>query len=1044
MWRPLSCIFFIAFFHVGLVFGQHYQYKHFDQQAGLNQAYVYAFTQDHQGYLWVGTGNGLLKFNGFSFEQFSTDDSIADNYITAMLHQGETLWLGHQTGQITSISGNKIQKHNLPGAEEAVVVGFQAASNESMWIATYENGLFFLDKNRQIRALTMVGEVPNINCFTVDSAGWVILGTDKGLYLALFQSDNNLLIGQSVGGIEEGRVVTIQTLSSGDYMVATEDKGIFRLKIEEEKVWIHRIIPGKMLNDYLVSYARVDRQKNLWISAMGGGLAQVPGAFSMHEYKPELIWITGNKTEYIKTIFIDRDENLWLGHYGQGLTQFRTNPFDLKKIEYQGKVLSVRAMASDRGYYWLASGSLLFQYNKNGVLVKNPASFSSPISALCLGSSTELYIGTESSGLYKLNQENNQISKVNLGVGLLENSITDLEVLDNTLWIGTRKGLAGKYNFADETVWFTIQNGNLPHNVVNSIYNDNKGIWVATQSNTLVYFQAGVLHRKIEIPSENGRILINGITLDTLGNIWVGSNGQGIFRLSSDSVLNIREKDGLFSDYCYSLLTSDDGNILVSHRGGLSRVNPSNLFVSKVQSAVGLSGQEEIFPGSILKESNSEIWIGTSSGLIHYKPQLEQPSSQSPLLSMVSMRANGIELPQKEEIKIHYGNYKLRFEFIGIYLKEPEGVKYQYRLLGYDNEWSEVNSEGLAVFSNVSAGNYTFQLLASTSEGIVTPEPLEVKLTIRRAIWTLWYFYLLVFSILAFGAFLYIKRREFYLMQRNRLLEEKVQERTLEIERQGEIIMKKNLDITDSIKYARTIQSAIFPPEEILVEALHEYFLINKPKDIVSGDFCWYTRSKGKYVIALTDCTGHGVPGSIMSMLGITLLNEVVNNLGITDSAEILELLREKVISALNQHRRDNPSYDGMNVGLVVIDKQQLTLQYSGAFHNLYFFRGGVLHTIKAERTPVGFTPLEKPPFSAHIVPYQKGDMFYLFSDGYQDQFGGTEDKKFSNRRLLKHLSELQDKSIQYQKQNLEQTLTNWMQEREQTDDIILLGFRML
>ncbi len=1044
MLRPLSCIFFMAFLHAGLVLGQHYQYKHFDQQTGLGQAYVYALTQDQQGYLWIGTGNGLFKFNGFYFEQFTTDDSLADNYVTTLLHQDETLWLGHQTGQITSISGNHIRKHNLPGAEEALVVGFQAAPNGSVWIATYENGLFFLDKKQQIRSLTTVGEVPNINCFAIDSAGWVMLGTDRGLFLALLQTDNKLLIGQSVKGIEEGRVVAIQTLSPGDYMVATEDKGVFRLLIDEGKLKLHRIVSVKLLNEYLVSYAQVDKQKNLWISAMGGGLAQVPGAFSNHEYQPELNWITGNKTEYIKTIFIDRDESLWLGLYGQGLTQFRMNPFDQKKIEFQGNVLNIRAMVTEFDFQWLASDSLLFQYNRNNFFVKKQASFSSRISALCMVSATDLYIGTEASGLYTLNKKTNQIRKVELGPGLLENSITDLAVLDNTLYIGTRKGLASKQISTEEVAWYTIQNGNLPHNVVNSIYTDKNGIWGATQSNILAYFQSGALRRKIEIPSDNGRILLSGIAIDSLGNIWVGSNGQGIFRLMSDSVLNIRQKDGLFSDYCYSLLTADDGNIWVTHRGGLSRVNPSSLFVSKVQSAAGLSGQEEIFPGAILKETNGEIWIGTSSGLIHYNPLLEQPSSQAPLLSLVSIRANGIELPQKEEMKIHYGNYKLRFEFIGISLKEPTGVKYQYRLLGYDSEWSEVNSEGLAVFSNVSAGEYTFQLLASTSEGIVTPKPLEIQLTIRKALWTLWWFYLLGFSILAFGAFVYIERREFYLKQRNKLLEAKVQERTLEIERQGEIIMKKNLDITDSIKYARTIQSAIFPPEDILVEALHEYFLINKPKDIVSGDFCWYTRNKGKYVIALTDCTGHGVPGSIMSMLGITLLNEVVNNLGNTKSAEILELLREKVISALNQHRRDNPSYDGMNVGLIVIDKLNQTLQYSGAFHNLYCFRSGALQTFKAERTPVGFTPLEKPPFSASTIQYLKGDMFYMFSDGFQDQFGGTEDKKFSNRRLLRNLSDLQDKPIQYQKQFLEQTLKNWMQDREQTDDIILLGFRML
>ena len=226
-------------------------------------------------------------------------------------------------------------------------------------------------------------------------------------------------------------------------------------------------------------------------------------------------------------------------------------------------------------------------------------------------------------------------------------------------------------------------------------------------------------------------------------------------------------------------------------------------------------------------------------------------------------------------------------------------------------------------------------------------------------------------------------------------------------------------------------------------EALPEYFLINKPKDIVSGDFCWYTKKDGNYVIAITDCTGHGVPGSIMSMLGITLFNEVVNNLGVINSSEILEVLREKVISALNQHKNENPSYDGMNVGICVINDKKDVLQYSGAFHNLIHVHNGKLKVIKAERTPIGFTPLDRPSFDAHNIEYSKGDMFYMYSDGYQDQFGGDDNRKFTNKRLLKILSDIQAYSMEQQEIILEQSLMNWKLDQEQTDDIIFLGFRL-
>ena len=420
------------------------------------------------------------------------------------------------------------------------------------------------------------------------------------------------------------------------------------------------------------------------------------------------------------------------------------------------------------------------------------------------------------------------------------------------------------------------------------------------------------------------------------------------------------------------------------------------------------------------------------------------------VINLTSIKVNGAEKVVADEIKLPSGKYKLRFEFVGISLKEPDEVKYQYRLMGYDDEWSEISRDRIATFTNLSPGYYVFELNASSSDGVISTSPLKIRIVVKKPLWSYWWFYVVLFVVLSGLVLSYMKRREYRLIQDKEHLEQRVKERTHEIQlqhdeiqRQGELINKKNIDITDSIKYALTIQSAIFPPEYILKSALKEYFLINKPKDIVSGDFCWYAKRGHKYVIAVTDCTGHGVPGAIMSMLGITLFNEVVNNLGITNSAEILEVVRDKVISALNQHRKENPSYDGMNVGLCVIDSKEKTFQYSGAFHNLVHFHKNELNVIKAERTPIGFSPLGKPAFKTHNVEYAPGDMFYMYSDGYQDQFGGEDDRKFTNRRLLNILTDAQDKSMDNQKLVVEQTLSYWMQDEEQTDDIILLGFRL-
>ena len=209
------------------------------------------------------------------------------------------------------------------------------------------------------------------------------------------------------------------------------------------------------------------------------------------------------------------------------------------------------------------------------------------------------------------------------------------------------------------------------------------------------------------------------------------------------------------------------------------------------------------------------------------------------------------------------------------------------------------------------------------------------------------------------------------------------------------MIDEKNANITSSIKYASHIQNAVLPPIELIDKLLPDNFILSKPKDIVSGDFYWLAEKDNKIVFTVADCTGHGVPGAFMSLLGITLLNEIVNIQGITRSDAIVTKLRERVIHSLQQSRKDIPTSDGMDIALCVLDQQQKRIQYTGGMNNLVYIRDGKLEVVKADRFSVCVLYDNSGPFTMKEIDFKKGDVFYLFSDGYQDQFGGDFDKNF-------------------------------------------------
>nr|MBA3706412.1 SpoIIE family protein phosphatase [Bacteroidota bacterium] len=291
-----------------------------------------------------------------------------------------------------------------------------------------------------------------------------------------------------------------------------------------------------------------------------------------------------------------------------------------------------------------------------------------------------------------------------------------------------------------------------------------------------------------------------------------------------------------------------------------------------------------------------------------------------------------------------------------------------------------------------------------------------------------------------------LKMRE-DLRENERVLEAKVIERTEQVVRQKEEIETQNQElevlykhVTDSIKYAKRIQEAILPPDSMVNRLLPNSFVLYKPKDIVSGDFYWMDQKNGKTLFAAVDCTGHGVPGAFMSIVGYNILKHVVNNNTFTSPALILDSLNEGVSETLHHGHEASQAKDGMDISFCSIDLKTLELQYAGAYNPLYLIRNGKLIATKADKFPIGlFLGTEKKKFTNHTIQLQKGDSVYIFSDGYADQFGGPRGKKFMVNRFRDLLLNVHQHPIDKQRDVLNKTIEEWRGTLDQVDDILVI-----
>ena len=486
---------------------------------------------------------------------------------------------------------------------------------------------------------------------------------------------------------------------------------------------------------------------------------------------------------------------------------------------------------------------------------------------------------------------------------------------------------------------------------------------------------------------------------------------------------------------------------------------------------------------AIYNDDKGIIWLGVSNELYKYDRDFEKDFSipNNTLIRQVnigtdsilfdgtnySVANNGqfyVELKQPEKLipRIDYKYNDITFYWAAPFFEHEEATLYRYWLEGYSDEWTRWNEKTDFTFTNLRQGHYIFHVQALKTFGIESiPALYQFSISPPWYQTGLAYFIYIIVAIVIIIVIVNLYTRR--LRNENIRLEGIISERTAEIRKQKE-------ELEDSILYARRIQRAMLPSKNILEENYPNHFILFKPRDVVSGDYYWMAKREGKIFIVAADCTGHGVPGAFMSLLGISFLNEIIAKPEIEKSNEILDDLRELVMTSLKQTGGgEDETQDGMDLALIILDKQNKTIQFSGAYNPLYMVReltldektklkngdelglskgslnndGYILEQVNADKMPIGISVKKTDHFSFTDLDLKPGLSLYMLSDGYVDQFGGPLGKKYMSKKFKKLILNIQDKVMEEQGRILDETLIEWIGDLNQIDDVLVMGIKM-
>jgi len=1045
--RLYFLVILLLFFCSGILTAQTYHFSSFTKEDGLSSPKIKCVIQDRNDYLWLGTGSGLDRFDGKIIEPVSIDDGIWHGGVCSIMEDsGGIIWFGHYNGKLSYYSGIGFRKINFDTLEiTGDITSFQELGGR-LWFTTQGQGAFSavfdgytgeLMDYKQYRGGEGLSDQVSSSYLSPDGEFYCI--ADVGIRKYLPENDEFVLYKPKAISSHFSTIDMLED-SEGNRWFATHNDGLIKIDSEKDSTIFYDIYDG--LGHNIVSRLLEDSRGRIWAGTWGGGITLIEEETLLNFDRGK-----GFGATHIQDILEDSEGNILIASDENGLFIYKGDHF----INYNSEDLFsnriVKAINEDnRNRLWFGNdnGVTMFVPKTEPVLsyVYNSVdeNLGNNIVAIQNDLNGNIWIATLNDGIYRYRSDNTFTSETKVNDILRRGEpISSLAVdHENNLWIGTTDGV-GIWNIGLEIGDRHTQANGIASNNIISMFVDRDGyVWFGSQGGAKGFTRFNPKTGKYEILELGENLSPSSITQTDDGTIWLGTT-SGVYAFRNDTISErISKQDGLLSDNIKLLQPDNRGSLYIGTNYGLNKYDLSNGKIVAYTEQNGFSGVEPNLNASVMSE-NGHLWFGTGDGVTCLRPELIPESDMEPLTHIKGLEVNLENREMTAGLKLPYSERSIIIDYYSICVTNPDAVRYKVMLEGgAEPGWGQETDQTRQQYPSLSPGKYIFRVKAVNSNGIWNSEPETFAFTIKPPFYFSTPFIISVSLLLIIAIYLYIRIRERNLVKEKEILEEKVEERTAEVVEKSKVIEEKNKDITASIRYAERIQMAMLPPED----SFKDTFVLFLPKDIVSGDFYWMYDSPDKQFLAAVDCTGHGVPGAFMSIIGSNSLTKIVREYEITRPAEILDQLNVEVTKSLLQ-RGEKVINDGMDLALISFDKKKKEIEFAGAYNPLVIVRDGEHITIKADRFPIGMAQAGSKKFTNNEVEVMSGDMLYMFSDGYADQFGGPNSKKFKSLNLKKEFLKISNLPVNAQKDHLIKTLDEWKGEQGQIDDILIIGTRI-
>lgn len=1049
-----------------------------------SQAQNWVIRQGKDGLIYAGNTEGTLIFNGIRWESVVNSNSTITRSIE--IDQKGKVYIGAsgEFGHLVRNAKGAVQFEslckNLPEEEKK--------SFTDIWkIHCLKEGVIFQAFEKMF--LWNQGHTEILlpeNKFHFSFLFGNFLGvTDRGKGLK-FLKGNKLILPEGGDFFKDKRIYAVLPAEDNLYYVFTREAGVFILNLEnlndKNSISVQDFNPDyeKELNDNEVYCASKISSSFFALGTLKGGIYILDSGFNLVEVIGKKKGILNNA---VKDIFVDAQKGLWLAlEYGISRVDFQfplkksadDEAFDLQ-IEDATDLNGVLYFATKSGIKKIVPGKLTSDTQYGIELIPGTSNqFFSINKAKVGGNKKLLTAGVE--GVYLLDEK--RMQKILEGSALV--AFQD-KAFPEYFWVGFNEGF-GLFKLEKETLneigFFEIANS-----AARRIDQDEKGnIWVGTAFNGIYRVHSKEKNRNKKslrwdefsisgyevgkgLPSKFANLPFvceKDIYAGTYSGIYKYDSGKDIFYPLSD----VNHKFHLDQHQIYRIYIDPLKNFwLVGYRKDNQIVGffPASAmgkeFVEFYQKPFKPIGNKLV--QTIFFDPSGLIWFGTDNGFYTFDAwaNYDYDKSFNAHLNLVISGNDTLFYGYKPGTELNtglpYDRNSLLFSFSASHFGFESELKFSYKLDNFDTTWSTYSFETSKSYTNLPEGVYLFSVKAKNIFGKES-EPVSFKVEIFPPWYRTKIAYVLyvILAILAFYGLLQLSVQR--LKRAKTRLEKIVRERTAEVVKQKDqvelqkaIVELKNKDITDSINYARKIQEAILPLKEDITRFLPDSFVLFKPRDIVSGDFYWFSHARynttGEVFLAAVDCTGHGVPGAFMSMIGNTLLNEIVNEKKIFDPGEILTHLHMSVRLALRQNDGNSEANDGMDISLVRFNTRTGDLWYAGANRPLWILRKEdgepEMQEIVADKFPIGGLQSEKMRiFRTNHLMVKKGDRFFIFTDGFADQFGGPKGKKFLVKRFRDLILRSADSSINSLEGLVLDSHLAWKGSLEQVDDILIIA----